>query len=447
MTAGWRYHALRILDRTWLHRDLPLSDVSISPALSGPGSMAAALDPDTFALKTADGKPLLQEWRDLIIAEASDEIRFAGILVNSTWSGQTWQLDIAGVSAWPQGQPQITTLTYGDPAHIETGGPILGEGADPITIARDLWTQLQGQPDAGLGVGFSGSTKSGYRMARWYGVPNRYDYHPDASTAVTIVPYGTASVDDVKTYEQVQVDVAGTGFTRTTKAKLDTVPAKPPTAKAGPYWQYYVYNYETTDVGAKVNDLAKIAPFDYLEHAAWSDTDKTDVDLRIYFGAPRVGTRKNTLRFVEGENISDLITVRQDGEDYANGVMAVGAGDGADQLRQTIVSRDGRLRRVKVVTASGIAEAAQLKATATTELNRVNKLTDIEQFTVRQHPHAPYGSYDVGDDVLVQVAAGWAASTSLWVRITGLTYRPDSESVQVNCVRSDSFSYGSTNLS
>jgi hypothetical protein len=447
VTTGWRYHALRILDRTWLHRDLPLSEVSISPALSGPGAMAATLDPDTFALKTADGQPLLMEWRDLIIAEASDEVRFAGILINSEFSGQSWTLDIAGVSAWPQGQPQIGTLAYGSPSHIETGGPASGEGADPLTIARDLWTQLQAQPDADLRVTFGGSTASGYRLARWYGVANRYDYHPVASTTVTLVPYGTASLDEVKTYEQVQVDIAGTGFTRTTKKTLDKPPAKSPTPRAGPYWRYYVYDYDTTDVGEKINDLARTAPFDYLEHAAWSDTDKSDVELQILFGAPRIGTRKLGLRFVEGENISDLVTVRQDGEDYANGVTVIGAGDGADQLRQTVVKRDGRLRRVKVVTAAGIAEASQLKSTATGELNRINKLTDIEGFTVRQHPHAPYGSYQVGDDVLVQVATGWAAGTSLWVRITGLTYQPDSETVQITCARSDSFSYGSTNLS
>lgn len=439
----WRYHALRLLDRTWVHRDLPLADVSISPALSGPGAMAASLAPEWVSATAEGGEPLLQEWRDLIIAEASDEVRFAGILVGSEYVGQKWQLDIAGVSAWVQGQPQVATLSYG--VLTDPDGPRPGVGTDPLEVVRDLWDQVQAQPDADLGVAIGGSTSSAYRMAHWYGIYHEWDYHPDASTTVTVIPYGSAGADDVATNEQVMVEVAGTGFTRTERwPKTKTVR---PGLHAGPYWRYVLYDYETTDVGAKVNELAKATPFDYIERAAWTDADKSDVELRVDLGAPRIGARRSRLRFVEGENVSEIVAVRQDGEDYANGILAIGAGDGKDQLRQTVVRRDGRLRRIRVVTASQVNDAARLKATATSELNRVNQLTNIEQFTVREHPHAPYGSYNVGDDVLVQVATGWAAGTSLWVRITALTYRPDSDSVQVTCTRSDSFSYGSTNLS
>ncbi|MDH6226201.1 hypothetical protein [Streptomyces sp. MJP52] len=439
--SGWRYHALRILDRTWIHRDLPLRDVAISPALSGPGAMSATLDPDTWSLKTAGGEPLLVEWRDLIIAEASDEIRFAGLLVGSEFTGQSWQLDIAGVSAWPQGQPQPRTLSYGG-ATVIPGGPISGMGADPVAIVRDLWAQLQDQPDAGLGVTIGGAASSSYRLAHWYGIPNRYTYHPDASTSVTLEPYAGSSVENTKTYEYVQVVVAGTGFDRKTKAKLDKIPDKVK-LRPGPYWRHYEHDYERTDVGARINELARVTPFDYIERASWTDTAKSDVALRVDIGYPRIGTRKSALRFVEGENISDLVTVRQDGEDYANGVVAVGAGDGKDQLRETVVSRDGRVRRVKVLTASSITTKSQLREVARTELARANLLETIEGFTVREHPHAPYGSYQVGDDVRVQVTTGWAAGTSMWVRITGLTYRPDSDTVQVTCTRSSSFSYGS----
>lgn len=441
----WRYHALNLLTREWVHRDLPLSDVSISPALSGPGAMAASLSPEWVSVTAEGGEPLLQEWRDLIIAEASDEVRFAGILVGSEYTGQVWQLDIAGVSAWPQGQPQTATLEYGGPDTLDPDGPVLGEGVDPLQIVRDLWAQAQAKPDADLGVTIGGSASSAYRLAIWSGTPNRYDYHPDATTTVTIRPYGSASLEDVKSNESVQVTIEGTGWTKTVKSPLTTA-AKPKT-RPGPFWLYRVYDYEVDDIGAKINDLAKSTPFDYIERAAWSDSSKSDVTLRVDLGAPRIGARRSRLRFVEGENVADVVTVRQDGEDYANGVIAVGAGDGKDQLRQGVSRRDGRLRRIKVVTASQISEASQLKAIATAELNRVNKLTNIESFVVREHPHAPYGSYGVGDDVLVQVATGWAAGTSLWVRITALTYRPDSDSVQVTCTRSDSFSYGSTNLS
>lgn len=442
MTAGWRYHALRILDRQWLHRDLPLQQVSVSPALSGPGAMAATLDPDTMSLQNADGTPLLEEWRDLIIAEAADEVRFAGILVNSEFTGEGWALDIAGITAWPQGQPQVKTIIYGSADDDEPGGPVSGEGADPIQIVKDLWGQLQGQPDGNLGVTFGGDSVCKHRLARWYNVPNKYDYHPDASTSVEIVPYGSDDLASLKTTALVKVVVSGTGFTKTLKSKQDTgtVPDKPL------YWLHHVYDYENTDVGAKINVYAESSPFDYLEYAEWADSDKSDVVLRVDFGYPRVGTRKPGLRFMEGENITELVTVRRDGEDYANGVMAVGAGEGAAQLRETVVQRDGHVRRIKVITNTSITDKAALKGLATSQLNLINELTDIQGFTVMEHPHAPYGSYGVGDDVLVQVATGWAAGSTLWVRITALTYNPDTGTVAVTCKRSDSFSYGSVSV-
>jgi hypothetical protein len=442
MTAGWRYHALRILDRQWLHRDLPLQQVAISPALSGPGAMAATLDPDTMGLLADDGTPLLEEWRDLIVAEADDVVRFAGILVNSDFTGESWALDIAGITAWPQGQPQVKTIIYGSEDNPEPGGPVSGEGADPIQIVKDLWTQLQGQPDADLGVTFGGDSVCKHRLARWYNVPNKYDYHPDASTTVEVVPYGDGDLASLKTTDLVKVVVSGTAFTKTLKKTQNSgTPAAKPL-----YWLHHVYDYENTDLGEKINTYAQASPFDYVEYAEWADSAKSDVVLRVDFGYPRVGTRKAGLRFVEGENVSQLITVRRDGEDYANGVMAVGAGEGADQLRQTVIQRDGRLRRLKVVTASDITDASALKNLATAELNLVNELVDIEGFTVTEHPHAPYGSYGVGDDVPVQVTTGWAAGTRLWVRVTALTYNPDAGSVDVSCKRSDSFSYGSVSV-
>src|SRR5690606_42144239 len=60
---------------------------------------------------------------------------------------------------------------------------------------------------------------------------------------------------------------------------------------------------------------------------------------------------------------------------------------------------------------------------------------------VRAHPHAPFGSYQVGDDVLVQTWRAWE-EVSLWVRIISLSYDPETDEVAVTCRRSDSFRYG-----
>ena len=43
-----------------------------------------------------------------------------------------------------------------------------------------------------------------------------------------------------------------------------------------------MYDYENTDLGAKVDAYAQLAPFDYVEHAHWADADKADVVMENY---------------------------------------------------------------------------------------------------------------------------------------------------------------------
>ena len=444
--AVWRYMALDILTREFLHTDLPLRDVKISPQLSGPQDLSATISPEFASLKTPEGRPLLDEWSTFIVAEADDIIRGGGILTGSTFQGDTWQLTITGFSTYPKGQPMTSTLSYGGDSPStgrDDAGPTPGKGADPIQLYMDHWAQLQSFPDGDLGVTFGGDLASRYRMADWKNVPNVYDYTSDASTTVSLDAPQDAQADDHGNYPtstvMANVGIRGTSFSK--KRKSGTGSVKVPPSGKHIYWNWFELFYEHGDIGQRLDGLAEMTPFDYVEHIAWADADKSDIVLRIDFGYPRLGGRKSDLRFVEGENVSDVIQVKRDGQDFANTVQGVGAGEGKDQLRQTVGQRDGRLRRVLVETDTSITKADQLRNYATSVLNTVRTLDDIEGFTVRQHPHAPFGSYRPGDDVLVSTWRGWE-EISMWVRITSLTYSPDTDEVQVTCKRSDSFRYG-----
>jgi hypothetical protein len=445
--AEWRYHALNILTRTWLHRDLPLRDVKISPELSGPQSITATISPEFMTLKTEDGRPLLDEWSTFIVCESDDIIRGGGILTGSQFQGGEWQLTINGFSTYPKGQPMTKTLSYGGDSPStgrDNSGPTPGKGADPIQIVKDLWAQLQSHPDGNLRVQFAGSASSKYRMADWKNVPNVYTYSPDATTTITQDAPQNAQADDKGNYPNstvmANIGVRGTGFTK--KRKSGTGSIKVPPSGKNIYWNHFELWYEHQDIGQRIENLAEATPFDYVERIRWADADKSDIVLELVFGYPRLGTRRSDLRFVEGENISGAVPVQRDGVDFANNVQGVGAGEGKDQLRETVGQRDGRLRRVRVETDTSITNSTQLKNYATSVLNTVKSFTEITGFTVRAHPHAPFGSYQVGDDILVQTWRGWE-EVSLWVRITSLSYDPESDEVAVTCKRSDSFRYGS----
>lgn len=471
----WQAHAFRLFpSRLWLHRDLPLRDVQISPALSGPQALTATLDPDTADLQMPDGRPLLEDFNTFIVVESDGIIRGGGILVQSTFTGESWALEVSGFTHHAQGMAMTDTLVYGgdNDAGRVPKGPTSGTGVSPIQIVMDLWGQVQAKPRSDLGVTFGGTLTSKYKFSYWHNVPAVWTYSPDASTQIT---YDGAKIVAKVGYENVKI--YGTGFTKRRKVKYapvtevpdsgdenaepfkvsgdagsGSVPAVPgvnsdgtvkDTSKSGRiFWDHHVYWYENTDIGAKIDEYATEAPFDYIEHLAWN-ADRSDVVMRLDFGYPRLGTRKTNLRFVEGENIFDIVSATTGGDDnYANAVVALGAGDGADQLRAEATVNDGRMRVEKVLTATDITASARLKAYAQAQLALLQGVLDVESFTVKQHPHAKIGSFGVGDDLYVQLATGWMAGRSLWVRVTALTIVPDSDEMQVTCKRSDSFSYG-----
>lgn len=421
MTSPWRYYAQDILSGQWLHRDLPLRGVSVTDTLSGAGAISATISPDIAELKTTDGSPILKEWATLIIAEADRQIRAAGILINATLTGPEMNLDCAGVSHYPAGQTLEDTLSWTANASLSEGG----HGVDPLTVVRALWANLQSKPDGDLGVVVDEVT-SPYRLGAFTGV--------QAAQKTTANPDG--STDPKEVGEDVPIDRVW--------GPTDKLPA----AAQGKTltWSYALNWWDNDDMGGKVDELAKQAPFDYREDAEWADADRDAVTLRLRIGAPRLGTRKDQLRFVEGENASEVIAITRSGDDYANYISALGAGEGQAQVRTTASKRDGRLRRMKSLTDASQTTVDGLNTQATTLLNLSNKLDNITGFKVRNHPNAPIGSFEVGDDVLVQTHVGWQP-TRLWVRITALTISPETDDVVVTCSRSDRFNYSSGGVS
>lgn len=200
--------------------------------------------------------------------------------------------------------------------------------------------------------------------------------------------------------------------------------------------------WETPDVGTEIDKLAAETPFDYRADHEWVDADKSDVASTLVLGYPRLGRRQHHLRFVEGENIAEVAAVTSNGDGYAGGVVVLGAGEGRRRVGVRVFRRDpGRLRRVVVVEDSSISTRERARRLGRRELNRRDDVAAVESLTVWDHPHAPLGSFHVGDDILVRAHVGWA-DTEIWSRITDYTYNEADDVVRLDLARSDTFDYG-----
>ncbi len=230
--------------------------------------------------------------------------------------------------------------------------------------------------------------------------------------------------DHVQSYRDGDLGVVVTG---STPVRLGT--AEEP---------YELAWWEAPDVGKEIADLAKVTPFDFVEEHRWSGET---IRHEIRIGYPRIGRRRTDLAFVQGVNISDVVSPSVDGDDFANEVLGIGAGEGAGALRRSTAVRDGRLRRVYTHSAKDVASRSRLDSEIAHELARRRDVLEIASVDVLDHPSAPIGSWSVGDDVLIEAEIPWLGDVSLWSRITGWTLLSDHRA-RLNLARSDSFDYG-----
>lgn len=200
--------------------------------------------------------------------------------------------------------------------------------------------------------------------------------------------------------------------------------------EAGPYVLAW---YKTDDLGKELDDLAVETPFDYLLETRWKTATELTHNLRL--GHPRIGSRRNELRFMVGENIVDEPTQTFAGEEYASEVLVLGAGEGRDMIRGTARKSGGRLRRVRTITDKSITSRARADRVAADELKRGLGEADITQVTVAEHPNAPLTAFDVGDEINLQWPSGWTPRGDLWVRVLSIEYQPDLDQAVLSVAR------------
>lgn len=279
----------------------------------------------------------------------------------------------------------------------------------------------------------------GLEAAGWSSYLNqRYDHHGELNGRGPYVNTDPCKIiRDVWAYAQEQPD-------GTLGVQVDTTTS---TAKVGTAKEpWHSYWYEVPNLGDHIDNLVSEddSP-DYANHCSYA-TDGSVV-RRVRLGYPRLGRRRTDITFRSGINIIDSPPIRYSGEDYANTVIATGSGEGTATRKAVDSVRDGRLRVEKHLALPSVNGNDVLAKRAAADRKRRQILGQTEQITVRHHPHAPLGSWQIGDDVQVAVHNEWT-SWSAWCRITGWTVKPGAgdggeDAISLDLARADSFHYGS----
>lgn len=485
-SGQWRYIAQRYTGDDgalgeFLDFNVPLQGVDISDMLSGHNGMSGSISPEYMRLKGVDGKPILEEWGCAVWAEDPDgEIRGGGILTHSSFDGPNWSLeftDLTGVSV---------EMPYTD-ANFWIG-------VDPLDLFRYIWGWIQGQPGGNVGIDVD-VAHSPVRLGDTMIQRVEFDLEPDPSlpeatpvptqpnrfaTNADWVDKGVKVMKAVGWNEKVVRDAlnAWLDFLPPTSGvymipptqrqmmikdkvvqKIGLPPNPPPPPTGGPeatyvlpprlvdseppvVWEYDAYKlawYKDHDLSRVIDDLAALTPFDwYLTHY-WSDTgDDAEIRHVIRVGYPRIGRRRTEGRFVIGENVRMVPQVERDGTEYANEILFLGAGEGSAQVTARAFRRsDGKVRKVAVVTDPSVTDQRLANMYAEQELARRIILDDLAEITLEDHPNAPMGSINLGDEILLEGETGWI-DLEVWCRVIGRNLSPDTgEAMKLTVIRSD----------
>ncbi|MFJ4473224.1 hypothetical protein ACIP2X_37820 [Streptomyces sp. NPDC089424] len=203
-----------------------------------------------------------------------------------------------------------------------------------------------------------------------------------------------------------------------------TVDSTTSTSKVGTPEEVWHSNWwDLKSLGSQVDDLvSEQATPEYTCVTTWNAA-KTDVVKRIKLGWPRLGARRRDIEFSSGVNIIEEPEKARAGDDYAQVVIGTGAGDGSAKLKQVSAVRNGRLRLEHVADYPEVSGNDVLKQRVEWERAFRQSLGRVDQVTLRDTPAAPFGSWQVGDDVYTRIHNAWGSYTG-WCRVTGWRINP-----------------------
>lgn len=477
---GWKFFARTLHGdgtETALLPHLDLRQVSITTVLSGTNSLTATVPVEDARLLDANGELLLREWSTTIYAELDGTIRGGGILKNITEGPAELGLECVGFVGYLAGMPwESQGLSF-----IQT---------DPFDIAHAFWRNVQSVRGSDLGLRLDFEPDDSPLKLGW--VPPekwRKIYVPSPTPTVTSLREGEPirvfsppvyKTEDGKreTVKEEELQYYGYGTRRWVPLSrqnnkpyllLNTITNRlvigggsgdeppentrplarllfrgEPTNQFGLAMEPYGFHaWDTPECASRWDDLAKDGRFDYVETHRWGGEQ---IRHTLQVGYPTIGSRRDTggsngLLFKVGLNVAAAPEVTTSGDEYADKVIVVGAGEGAAQISESYQGPrvGGRLHRTKLVTNQAIRN----KYTAQSYAQRLQRGFggggSIDQITVRNHPNAPLGSYQVGDTITVYGdGKGWAGDMKMTVRITQITLSPDAgDDAQLTVVRTD----------
>ena len=207
------------------------------------------------------------------------------------------------------------------------------------------------------------------------------------------------------------------------------------------FFAYFVRAEDYRDCLQEITSLCRDVPIDYYEESTWN-TRQTAVDKKIRLAYPRGGIRQNALLFRERENVLSMSPAGEMDMDYVSDVIVRGWFPGKLYNSQLSNADPDRFRRVvkeedALLNSKERAEVWARRKLARRQVPRHWSSITVDMF----HPNAPFGTYDVGDDILISGEFPMMGRKSEWHRILTMQVDDTAESVMMTTKHVNAFNY------
>ena len=195
------------------------------------------------------------------------------------------------------------------------------------------------------------------------------------------------------------------------------------------FFAYFVRAADYRDCLEEITSLCRDIPIDFIEVSEWNE-DRTQIDKSIELAYPRRGVVRAGLSFRLGENVLQAQVVSEQEIDWVSDIIVRGWWPGKMHSSTLSNADPKRFRRVIKDEDALINSRERAEVWAKRKLTRRTVPKHWTSITLDMyHPSAAWGTYEVGDDILVQGEMPFHGKVAEWHRI--LTIQPDDTAGQV----------------
>lgn len=437
--AEWRIYAFDLNGsggRALNDNDV-MGSAQVTRELSGAGALSLKLAPEQSVT--------LLPWKSLIVVELDGSIRGTGIVSTMADDGDgTLDVTCVGIPGYYAAQPADMNKLY--------------RNVDPARVIFDMFDWAESRGGTNVGLDFTGYQDTGVRTGNpdpplkkpvFTGKapkpkpippqpPKGKDYYLKGNSPAQ-VSRRKASRDAhavlMKEWREQRDSINEEN--KSEKATYDELKKQhnddlKAYTKALDDAAIKVQWWDNPTIGSVVEEMAKLVDYRVVPRWAGNFPDHT-LDVR-----KRIGARRTQLRFVVGENVISSPPVDWAGESYATEVVFLGAGEGASKIRGAATGKRNGLARTVFISDTSVRSTAVARQRAARALKWRQAMPQVTELVVMDDDNAPFGSFDVGDEIrLFDPSGRWAGTVDMWVRILSITESTDSATAALTVTRAD----------